>query len=39
MIARLLTGAESDEWDTDASIEFFSIDRKPIEVAAKAVLA
>jgi len=39
MIARLLTGAEPDEWDTDAPIEFFSIDREPIEVGAKAVLA
>jgi len=39
MIARMLTGAEPDEWDTDAPIEFFSIAREPIEVAAKAVLA
>ena len=39
MIARLLTGVEPDEWDTDAPIEFFSIDREPIQVAQKAVLA
>jgi sarcosine oxidase, subunit beta len=38
MIARLLTGAEADEWDTDAPIEFFSIDRDPI-VVEKGVLA
>ncbi len=39
MIARLLTDAEPDEWDTDTPIEFFSIDREPIEMAEKAVLA
>ncbi|MEX2323324.1 MAG: FAD-dependent oxidoreductase [Acidimicrobiia bacterium] len=38
MLARFLTDAESDEWDTDAPMEFFSIDRDPIDVE-KGVLA
>ena len=39
MLARYLTDAPADEWDTDAPIEFFSIDRAPIELTEKAVLA
>lgn len=39
MVARYLTGAEPDRWDTEAPMEFLSLDRKPISVAAKAVLA
>ncbi len=39
MLARHLTGAPADEWDTEAPIEFFSIDRAPIELTEKAVLA
>lgn len=39
MIARHLTGAPSDEWDTEAPMEFFSIDRDPIELANTTVLA
>jgi glycine/D-amino acid oxidase-like deaminating enzyme len=39
MIARHLTGAPSDEWDTEAPMEFFSIDREPIELADTTVLA
>jgi hypothetical protein len=38
MLARFLTDAPTDEWDTDAPMEFFSIDRAPIEVE-KGVLA
>ncbi|MEE9299092.1 MAG: FAD-dependent oxidoreductase [Acidimicrobiia bacterium] len=39
MVARHLTGAPADEWDTDAPMEFFSIDRKPIQLERRAVLA
>ncbi len=39
MVARHLTGAPADEWDTEAPMEFFSIDRKPIKLELKAVLA
>jgi len=39
MIARHLTGVPADEWDTDAAMEFFSIDREPIELADTTVLA
>ncbi len=39
MLARHLTGAPADEWDTEAPIEFFSIDRAPIALTEKAVLA
>jgi sarcosine oxidase subunit beta len=39
MVARYLTGAPKDEWDTDAPMEFFAIDRRPIQLAEKAVLA
>lgn len=39
LVARYITGAEADQWDTSAPIEFFSIDRAPIQVAEKAVLA
>jgi glycine/D-amino acid oxidase-like deaminating enzyme len=39
MVARYLTGADADEWDTEVPIEFLSIKRKPISVAEKAVLA
>lgn len=39
MLARHLTGAAPDEWDTEAPMEFFSIDRTPIQLAEKAVLA
>jgi len=39
MVARHVTGAEADEWDTSAPMEFLSIDRAPIRLAAKAVLA
>lgn len=39
MVARYLVGAAADEWDTDAAMEFFSIDRKPIQLEHKAVLA
>ena len=39
MIARHLTGAPPDEWDTEAPMEFFSIDREPIELAETTVLA
>ena len=39
MVARLITGAPADEWDTEAPIEFFSIDREPITLAHKGVLA
>lgn len=38
MVARWLTG-ESDPYDTEAPIEFFAIDRDPIEMETKAVLA
>lgn len=38
MLARYLTGVPADEWDTDAPMDFFSIDRNPIEVD-KGVLA
>jgi hypothetical protein len=39
MLARYLTGAPADEWDTEAPMEFFSIDRAPIELTERAVLA
>jgi len=39
MIARHLTGADPDEWDTEAPMGFFSIDRDPIELADTTVLA
>ncbi len=39
MVARYLTGAPADEWDTSAPMEFFSIDRDPIQLDTKAVLA
>jgi hypothetical protein len=39
MIARYLTGAEPDEWDTEAPMDFLSIGRDPIEMEEKAVLA
>lgn len=39
MVARHLTGAPADEWDTEAPMEFFSIDREPIELADTTVLA
>ena len=39
MVARHITGAEIDEWDTTAPMEFFSIDRAPIKLDHKAVLA
>jgi sarcosine oxidase subunit beta len=39
MVARHLFDLPIDEWDTAAPIEFFSIDRKPIAVEEKAVLA
>jgi len=39
MVARYLTGAPVDEWDTTAPMEFFAIDRTPIELDTKAVLA
>ncbi len=39
MVARHLTGADADEWDTDAPMEFFSIHREPIQLEQKAVLA
>jgi sarcosine oxidase subunit beta len=39
MIARHITGAEPDEWDTEAPMEFFSIDRDPIELPETTVLA
>jgi sarcosine oxidase subunit beta len=39
MIARHLTGADPDEWDTEAPMEFLSIERDPIEMEEKAVLA
>ncbi len=39
LVARHLFDLPDDEWDTAAPIEFFSIDREPIEVAEKAVLA
>jgi glycine/D-amino acid oxidase-like deaminating enzyme len=39
MIARYLTGAPADEWDTEAPMEFLSIGRDPIEMEEKAVLA
>jgi hypothetical protein len=39
MIARFLTGAPADEWDTEAPMEFLSIDREPIELADTTVLA
>jgi sarcosine oxidase, subunit beta len=39
MVARLLTSVAADEWDTDAPMEFFSVDREPIQLAEKAVLA
>jgi len=39
MVARHLTGAAPDEWDTEAPMEFFSIERSPIVLTEKAVLA
>ena len=39
MIATYLTGADPDEWDTTAPMDFLSIDRRPIELEEKAVLA
>lgn len=39
MVARFLTGAFADEWDTEAPMEFLSIDREPIELADTTVLA
>lgn len=39
MLARYLTGAPADEWDTAAPMEFFSIDRAPIALKERAVLA
>jgi sarcosine oxidase, subunit beta len=39
MIARFLTDVAADEWDTDAPMDFFSIDRDPIPLAEKGVLA
>ncbi len=39
MVARHLTGAAPDEWDTEAPMEFFSIERSPIVLHEKAVLA
>lgn len=39
MIARHLTAAPADVWDTEAPMEFFSIDRDPIELADTTVLA
>jgi glycine/D-amino acid oxidase-like deaminating enzyme len=39
MIARFLTGAPADEWDTEAPMEFLSIDREPIKLADTTVLA
>ncbi|HSM02255.1 MAG TPA: FAD-dependent oxidoreductase [Acidimicrobiia bacterium] len=39
MIARDLTGAPADEWDTEAPMGFFSIDRDPIALADTTVLA
>lgn len=39
MVARLLTGAEPDEWDTEATIDYYSIDREPIPLDVKTVLA
>jgi sarcosine oxidase subunit beta len=39
MVARYVTGAPADEWDTTAPMEFFSIDRDPIQLDTKAVLA
>ena len=38
MMAQWLTG-EKAEWDTDVPMSFFSLDRDPIEVAEKTVLA
>jgi sarcosine oxidase, subunit beta len=39
MIARYLLGVEADEWDTEAPMDFFSIDRTPIAMDGKNVLA
>ena len=39
MVARYLTGLPADEWDTEAPMEFFSIERAPIVLTEKAVLA
>jgi glycine/D-amino acid oxidase-like deaminating enzyme len=39
MVARFLTDAPVDEWDTEAPMKFFSIDREPIELADTTVLA
>ena len=39
MVARFITGADRDEWDTAAPMEFFSIERSPIVLTEKAVLA
>lgn len=39
MVARHLTGAAPDDWDTEAPMEFFSIERSPIVLHEKAVLA
>ena len=39
MVARHLTGLERDEWDTESPMEFFSIERSPIVLTEKAVLA
>jgi sarcosine oxidase subunit beta len=39
MIARHVTGADPDEWDTEVPMDFLSIEREPISVAEKAVLA
>ncbi|WKZ83389.1 MAG: FAD-dependent oxidoreductase [Acidimicrobiia bacterium] len=39
MLARFLTGVEPDEWDTEAPMDYFSIERSPIVLEQKAVLA
>jgi glycine/D-amino acid oxidase-like deaminating enzyme len=39
MVARQVAELERDEWDTEAPIDFFGIDRAPIAVDAKNVLA
>lgn len=38
MMARAITGASS-EFDTDVPIDFFAVDRRPIDIAMKSVLA
>lgn len=39
MVARYLVDAPADEWDTTAAMSFFSIDRAPIALTERAVLA